>query len=72
MASWYDKAVFYHIYPLGMLGAPFVNTEDAAADRFPELDNGLPTWKPQAAPPFTSDRSLSPPPMATTPGITGL
>ena len=38
MASWYDKAVFYHIYPLGMLGAPFVNTEDAAADRFPELD----------------------------------
>ena len=26
MASWYDKAVFYHIYPLGMLGAPFVNT----------------------------------------------
>ena len=38
MASWYDKAVFYHIYPLGMLGAPFVNTEDAAADRFPELN----------------------------------
>ena len=38
MASWYDKAVFYHIYPLGMLGAPFVNTEDAAADRLPDLD----------------------------------
>ena len=38
MASWYEKAVFYHIYPLGMLGAPFANTEDAAADRFPELD----------------------------------
>ena len=42
MASWYDKAVFYHIYPLGMLGAPFVNTEDAAADRFPELRNFRP------------------------------
>ena len=38
MASWYEKAVFYHIYPLGMLGAPFANTEDAVADRFPELE----------------------------------
>ena len=38
MASWYEKAVLYHIYPRGMLGAPFANTEDAAADRFPELD----------------------------------
>ena len=38
MASWYEKAVFYHIYPLGMLGAPFANTEDAVADHFPELD----------------------------------
>ncbi len=45
MASWYDKAVFYHIYPLGMLGAPFVNTEDAAATAFRNLTNGLPTWK---------------------------
>ena len=35
MASWYDKAVFYHIYPLGMLGVAFVNTVDAAADRIP-------------------------------------
>jgi len=42
MASWYEKAVFYHIYPLGMLGAPFANTEDAAADRFPELDQWVP------------------------------
>ena len=24
--AWYDEAVFYHIYPLGMTGAPKENT----------------------------------------------
>ena len=27
MSAWYEKAVFYHIYPLGLLGAPKENTE---------------------------------------------
>ena len=25
MSAWYEKAVFYHIYPLGLLGAPKEN-----------------------------------------------
>ena len=25
MTAWYDKAIFYHMYPLGMTGAPFNN-----------------------------------------------
>ena len=40
MTAWYDKAIFYHMYPLGMTGAPFANpypvsdgtTEDAHTD----------------------------------------
>ena len=23
--AWYDEAIFYHIYPLGMTGAPALN-----------------------------------------------
>lgn len=42
MSTWYEKAVFYHIYPLGMTGAPMQNTEDAVTDRFPELDQWIP------------------------------
>lgn len=25
MSKWYDNTVFYHMYPLGMSGAPFEN-----------------------------------------------
>ncbi len=28
MSKWYEEAVFYHIYPLGLTGAPKYNTED--------------------------------------------
>lgn len=42
MSTWYEKAVFYHIYPLGMTGAPMQNTEEAVTDRFPELDQWIP------------------------------
>ena len=45
MSTWYDKAVFYHIYPLGMTGTPKQNTEPAAADRFEELDRCIPHMK---------------------------
>ena len=27
---WYDRAVVYQIYPLGLCGAPLVNSGDAA------------------------------------------
>lgn len=35
MTAWYDKATFYHMYPLGMTGSPFANpypVPDGAAD----------------------------------------
>ena len=28
MNTWYEKAVFYHMYPLGMTGAPKKNFLD--------------------------------------------
>ncbi len=37
--AWYDEAVFYHIYPLGMTGAPFENKYEAPVSR---LNNLLP------------------------------
>ncbi|MDO5550102.1 MAG: alpha-amylase family glycosyl hydrolase [Lachnospiraceae bacterium] len=42
MNTWYEKAVFYHMYPLGMTGAPKQNTEETIADRFEELDQWIP------------------------------
>ena len=35
--TWYEKAVFYHMYPLGMTGAPKQNIETEAESRFGEL-----------------------------------
>ena len=45
MSTWYESAVFYHMYPLGMTGAPKINTEDGAADRFCELNKWIPYLK---------------------------
>ncbi len=36
--AWYDEAVFYHIYPLGLTGAPEKNTYGEAVSRLKELD----------------------------------
>ncbi len=36
--AWYDDAVFYHIYPLGLLGAPAQNQYDGVTHRLKELD----------------------------------
>lgn len=38
MAKWYEEAIFYHIYPLGLLGAPKYNTEEATVHRLRELE----------------------------------
>lgn len=35
--AWYDEAVFYHIYPLGMLGAPKENPYGEPVHRLPGL-----------------------------------
>ena len=37
MNNWYDSAVFYHMYPLGMSGAPLQNKEGEVVHRFDEL-----------------------------------
>lgn len=53
MSTWYEKAVFYHMYPLGMTGAPRENSvptadhhdEGSAQQRFDELDRWVPHMK---------------------------
>lgn len=42
MNLWYENAVFYHMYPLGMSGAPFENKEEKIVHRFDELTKWLP------------------------------
>ena len=32
--AWYDEAIFYHIYPLGLTGAPKQNSYGAPEYRF--------------------------------------
>ena len=36
--AWYDEAVFYHIYPLGLLGCPHENDHSEPVHRLKELD----------------------------------
>lgn len=42
MNKWYEKGIFYHIYPLGLVGAPKENREASVSDRFGELDEWIP------------------------------
>ncbi len=42
MNTWYEKAVFYHMYPLGMTGAPKENRSDDVSSRFEELNQWIP------------------------------
>ena len=37
MSKWYNEAVFYHIYPLGLTGAPKDNKENETVHRMREL-----------------------------------
>lgn len=37
--AWYEEAVFYHIYPLGLLGAPKQNTYTEVVHRLPQLND---------------------------------
>lgn len=43
--TWYEKAVFYHIYPIGMCGAPKVNEGGEPADRIKKLIDFIPHLK---------------------------
>ena len=42
MNKWYETAVFYHIYPLGLCGAPRENKEEGVEHRLPGLEEWLP------------------------------
>lgn len=35
--AWYEEAVFYHVYPLGLLGAPELNDHGQPEHRLPQL-----------------------------------
>lgn len=39
--AWYEEAVFYHIYPLGMTGAPEYNDYGQPADRFAGMEEWI-------------------------------
>lgn len=43
--SWFDRAIFYHMYPLGMVGAERENRRTAPAARFEQLNRYLPYLK---------------------------
>lgn len=45
MSAWYERAVFYHMYPLGMTGAPKEHTDEETVNRFDELDRWIPHMK---------------------------
>ena len=42
MGSWFEEAVFYHMYPIGMTGAPRRNEQEEVTHRFGELEKWLP------------------------------
>lgn len=42
MGKWFEEAVFYHMYPLGMTGAPTRNEQEETVHRFEELKEWLP------------------------------
>lgn len=42
MGRWFEEAVFYHMYPIGMTGAPRRNEETEVTHRFEQLMKWLP------------------------------
>ena len=39
--AWYDEAVFYHIYPLGLCGAPKENSYEKPVHRLKEAEKWI-------------------------------
>ena len=69
MAKWYEEAVFYHMYPIGMTGAPRVNREEGVVHASRNWRNGCRTLRTLRQQQSISDLCLSPPPMGMTPRI---
>ena len=45
MSTWYESAVFYHIYPLGLCGAPKINNEAELQHHMTDLEKWIPHIK---------------------------
>ena len=45
MGGWIEKAIFYHVYPLGFCGAPLINAGNAAANRIEKVIEWIPHLK---------------------------
>ena len=58
--AWYDESVFYHIYPLGLTGAPAQNDYGEVVHRLPKLLPWIDHIKETDAMQFTLDRFLNP------------
>ena len=41
MSAWYEKAVFYHVYPLGLCGCSKENDYKGTGDGFERLNLSL-------------------------------
>ena len=41
MAAWYDNTIFYHIYPIGLLGAERVNEGGPVQHRLRKLNDWI-------------------------------
>ena len=61
MAPWYEEAEFYHIYPIGLTGAPRKNELEETAHRFSTLEQ----WLSHIALQSTLDPCLNQPHMDT-------
>ena len=55
--AWYDEAIFYHIYPLGLCGAEKQNTYEGVSHRLNDCLPWVTTWFLLAAMHCTSVRS---------------
>lgn len=42
MNKWYEQAIFYHMYPFGMVGAPKRNESDEIEHHFEDLEKWIP------------------------------
>lgn len=65
MAPWYEEAEFYHIYPIGLTGAPRKNESEETAHRFSTLNSGFHILPILAALQSTLDPCLNQPHMDT-------
>ena len=70
MAPWYEEAEFYHIYPIGLTGAPRKNESEETVHRFSHWNSGFRTSQISVVPQSISAPCLNQPHMDTTQKIT--